>query len=388
MKPTDRKLGFATKALHVGQDPDPSTGAIVPPIYQTSTFVQSSPGTHQGYDYARSDNPTRRNYEQALAALEGGAVGIAFASGLAAIATLLDAFDKESEIIACDDLYGGTVRLFEQVRKRSAGLQVRYLDLTDPQALRAAISPQTKMIWLETPTNPLLKILDLSKLAEIAHASGALVVCDNTFASPRLQQPLTLGCDAVLHSATKYIGGHTDLVGGAIVVREPSEFAEKLRYLQNAVGAVPGPFDCFLAHRGLKTLALRVDRQSESALTIARFLETRPAVERVIYPGLESHPQHQLAKRQMSAFGGIVTVILKRDLAGTKRFLEEVKIFSLAESLGGVESLIEHPGIMTHASLSEQQRTAIGITDSLVRLSVGVEDVADLVEDLRRALAA
>jgi cystathionine gamma-lyase len=363
----------------------------MPPIYATSTYVQSSPGVHKGLDYGRSHNPTRWAYERVVADLEGGAQAFAFASGLAATATVLELLPAGSHIVSGDDVYGGTFRLFDKVRRQSAGLSFSYLDLTDPQRLVDAITPQTKLVWVETPTNPLLKLADLKTIAEIAHARGILAAADNTFASPYNQRPLDLGFDIVVHSATKYLNGHSDVIGGIAIVGGGDRLKptrERLGFLQNAVGAIAGPFDSFLALRGVKTLALRIERHNANALALAQWLETQPRVERVHYPGLTSHPQHALAKRQMAGFGGMISLTLATDLAGARRFLESVKIFSLAESLGGVESLIEHPGIMTHATIPPDTRTALGIDDSLVRLSVGVEDVEDLRADLAQALAA
>ena len=355
------------------------------PIYATSTYAQSSPGVHQGFEYSRSHNPTRFAFERAVADLESGTDGFAFASGLAAISTVLELLDAGDHLIASDDLYGGTFRLLDKVRRRSAGLQVSFVDLSDLDAVNAAIQPNTKLIWAETPTNPMLRICDLEAIAEIAGAKGVLTAADNTFASPYCQRPLELGFDLVMHSVTKYLSGHSDVVAGAVAVRDPA-LAERIRFLQNAVGGVLGPFDSFLALRGVKTLALRVERTCANALKIAHWLEARSGVARVIYPGLESHPQHALASRQMSGFGGIVTAVLDTDLDGARRFLERVELFTLAESLGGVESLIEHPAIMTHASVPQVQRETLGISDSLVRLSVGIEDVDDLISDLDQAL--
>ena len=377
---------FSTRAIHAGQEPHPATGAIMTPIYATSTYVQQSPGVHKGYDYARTINPTRSAYERCVASLESGARGFAFASGVAATATVLDLLDSGDHVLASDDLYGGTYRLFERVRRRSAGLDFSFVDLSDPASLPAAVKPRTRLIWIETPSNPLLKLIDLKTVAGFARPRGILTVADNTFASPYLQRPLEHGFDLVLHSATKYLNGHSDMVGGVVVVGENRELAERLSFLQNAVGAIGGPFDSFLALRGLKTLHLRIERHCENALAIARWLERHPAVSRVIYPGLESYPQHALAASQMSGFGGMVTAILRGDLASTRRFLENCRLFALAESLGGVESLIELPAIMTHASLPAEWRRAAGIADTLVRLSVGVEDPQDLVEDVLQAL--
>lgn len=380
------RLAFATRTIHGGQQHDPLTGAVMVPIYATSTYAQESPGVHKGYDYARSRNPTREAFERSIADLESGSAGFAFASGLAAIATVLDLLDSGDGIVASEDLYGGSFRLFERVRRRSAALEVKFVDMSDLPAIDAAVDARTKMIWVETPTNPLLRLADLAAIASLAKRRGILAVADNTFASPFVQRPLEEGFDIVVHSTTKYLNGHSDIVGGCAVVGDNAELAERLRFLQNAVGAIQGPFDSFLALRGIKTLALRMERHCRNALAIARWLETRRDIERVIYPGLGSHPQHALAKRQMSAFGGIVSTFLQRDLAGTKRFLERCRLFALAESLGGVESLIEHPAIMTHASLPESIRTRLGIADNLVRLSCGVEDEGDLIADLEQAL--
>jgi cystathionine gamma-lyase len=380
------RQGLATRGIHAGQAPDPTTGAIMPPIYATSTFVQSSPGVHKGYEYARTHNPTRMAYERCIADLESGTRAYAFASGLAAEATVLDLLEHGSHMVASDDLYGGTYRLFSRVRGRSAGLRTSYADMRERAAFEAALRPDTRMIWVETPTNPLLRLVDLAMVAEVARARGIIAVADNTFASPCVQRPLELGFSLVLHSATKYLNGHSDMVGGVVVVGEDQELADRLTFLQNAVGAVASPFDSFLALRGLKTLALRMERHCANALAVARHLESHPRVAKVHYPGLASHPQHALAARQMHGFGGMVTAELQGGLAEAKRFLERVQIFALAESLGGVESLIEHPAIMTHASLPPERRTALGIGDSLVRLSVGIEDVADLIADLDQAL--
>ena len=379
---------FATRVIHGGQRPDPQTGAVMPPIYATSTYVQSSPGVHQGFDYARTRNPTRDALQASLANLEGGSAAFAFASGMAASATLLELLDAGSHLIAMHDLYGGSYRLFENVRRRSAGHQVSFLDLSDSAALEGAIRPETRLLWVETPTNPLLKLVDLTAVARIAHRHGLLTVCDNTFATPFIQRPLEHGFDIVLHSTTKYLNGHSDAIGGAAIVRADADLAERIAYLQNAVGGVPGPFDSFLTLRGIKTLALRMERHCANALAIARFLEQHPAIEAVRYPGLASHPQHALARRQMSGgFGGIVTAVLRGGLAASRRALERCRVFALAESLGGVESLIEHPAMMTHASLPPQVRGSLGISDGLIRLSVGVEDVEDLIADLRDALS-
>jgi cystathionine gamma-lyase len=378
---------FGTRVIHGGQRPDPLTGAVMPPIYATSTYVQSSPGVHKGYEYSRTHNPTRDALQAALANLEGGAAGFAFASGMAATATLLELLDAGSHIIAMNDLYGGSYRLLENVRKRSAGHTVSFVDLSDVAALEAAIRPDTRLLWVETPTNPLLKLVDLSAAAALARSRGILCICDNTFATPYLQRPLEHGFDIVMHSTTKYLNGHSDAIGGAAIVRADKGLSERLAYLQNALGAVPGPFDSFLTLRGIKTLALRMERHCANALAVAQFLEQQPQVERVYYPGLASHPQHALARRQMQGgYGGIVTAVLRGGLPVARRTLERCRLFALAESLGGVESLIEHPGIMTHASLPEATRQALGISDGLIRLSVGVEDVNDLIGELRQAL--
>jgi cystathionine gamma-lyase len=379
---------FATRVIHGGQHPDPLTGAVMPPIYATSTYVQKSPGVHQGFEYSRTRNPTRDALQAAVANLEGGAAGFAFASGMAASATLLELLDAGSHIIAMHDLYGGTYRLLENVRKRSAGHSVSFVDLSDPAALTAALRPETRMVWVETPTNPLLKLVDLAAVAQIAKQRGLLAVCDNTFATPYLQRPLEHGFDIVVHSTTKYLNGHSDAIGGAAVVRADAELEERIAYLQNAVGGVPGPFDSFLTLRGIKTLALRMERHCANALAVARFLEGHAAIERVFYPGLASHPQYALAQRQMhGGYGGIVTAVLRGGLAAARRTLERCRLFALAESLGGVESLIEHPALMTHSSLPAALRQSLGISDGLIRLSVGVEDLEDLLGELTQALA-
>lgn len=382
---------FATRVIHAGQVPDPSTGAIMPPIYATSTFVQESPGVNKGLDYGRSHNPTRWALERCVANLEGGAQAFAFASGLAAIATVLEIADAGSHIIAGDDMYGGSYRLFERVRKRSAGHEFTYVDMTNPENLLAAIRPETKMVWVETPTNPMLKLADLQAIGKICRDRGIIAVADNTFASPCLQRPLELGFDIVVHSTTKYMNGHSDIIGGIAIVGDlPHQAAwrEQLAFLQNSVGAIAGPFDSFLTLRGIKTLALRIERHCANGMDIAHWLEAHPQVAKVYYPGLASHPQHALAKRQMSGFGGIISVELKTDLAGSRRFLERCEVFALAESLGGIESLIEHPAIMTHATIPVETRNKLGISDSLIRLSVGVENVEDLRNDLIEAFAA
>jgi cystathionine gamma-lyase len=382
------KPGLGTLAIHGGQSPDPSTGAVMPPIYATSTYAQSSPGEHQGFEYSRSHNPTRFAYERCIAALEGGTRGYAFASGLAATSTVLEMFDSGSHVIAMDDVYGGTYRLFERVRRRSAGLDFSWVDLSDAAAFEAAIRPNTRLVWIETPTNPLLKLVDIQQIASIARKHGLFVAVDNTFSSPILQRPLELGAHLVMHSATKYLNGHSDMVGGIVVVGDDEEVAEKMTFLQNAVGGVQGPFDSFLALRGLKTLHLRMKAHCENAQVLAEWLQTHPAIEKVIYPGLKSHPQHELAKRQMDGFGGMVSIYLKGGFESAKKFCERTKLFTLAESLGGVESLVNHPAVMTHASVPEARRAELGITANLVRLSVGVETVGDLQNDLNNALGA
>jgi len=382
-----RKPGLATRAIHAGQSPDPATGAIMVPIYATSTYVQASPGVHKGYEYSRTQNPTRIAYERCVADLEGGRQGYAFASGLAAAATVLDLLDSGSHVIAMDDLYGGSFRLFERVRRRSAGLDFTFLDLNDSAALKAAVRPNTRMIWCETPTNPMLKLVDLARLGAFARRHGLLLVVDNTFCSPILQRPLEYGAHLVLHSATKYLNGHSDMVGGVVVAGDDKDLAERMAFLQNSVGAVAGPFDAFLAMRGLKTLHLRMRAHCANATELAHWLAKHPAIERVIYPGLKSHPQYALARRQMDGPGGIISVVVRGGLRKARRALERCRLFALAESLGGVESLIEHPAIMTHASVPAANRRRLGISDGLVRLSVGVEDLADLRAELADALA-
>ena len=380
------RQGFSTRAIHAGQRPDPTTGAVMTPIYATSTYAQESPGVNKGYEYARGKNPTREAFEACLADLENGTAGFGFASGMAATSTLLELLDAGSEVLTGDDLYGGTYRLFERVRRRSAGLNFRYVDLSDVAAVEAAIGPQTKMLWVETPTNPLTKLADIAALSKLAKARGLLMVVDNTFATPWCQNPLDLGADLVMHSVTKYLNGHSDVIGGAVVVRD-ADLAAQVKFLQNSVGGVMGPFDAFLANRGLKTLGVRMKAHCENASAIARWLEGRPGVARVFYPGLESHPQHALAKRQMRGFGGMISLIVDGDLSRTRQVLERFQVFTLAESLGGVESLVNHPAIMTHASVPREVREAGGVTDSLIRLSVGVEDLDDLIADLEQALA-
>jgi len=381
-----KSLGLGTRAIHAGQHPDPSTGAIMTPIYATSTYVQSSPGVHQGYEYSRTQNPTRMAYERCVADLEGGTRGYAFASGLAAASTVLDLLDSGSHVIAMNDLYGGSYRLFERVRRRSAGLDFTFLDLNDQAALKAALKPNTRMIWAETPTNPMLTLVDLAKVGAFAKKHGLIFVVDNTFCSPMLQRPLEYGAHLVLHSATKYLNGHSDMVGGIVVAGDDKELAEQMAFLHNSVGAIAGPFDAFLAMRGLKTLHLRMRAHCASAQELAGWLEKHPAVERVIYPGLKSHRQHALAKKQMDGPGGIISVEVKGGLRKARRVLERCHLFALAESLGGVESLIEHPAIMTHASIPPANRKQLGISDGLIRLSVGVEDVSDLRAELENAL--
>ena len=379
-------LGFATRCVHAGQENDPTTGAVMTPIYATSTFAQSSPGVHKGFEYARSQNPTRIAFERCIADLEGGSAGFAFASGMAATATVLDCLEKNSHVVVGDDVYGGTRRLFNLVRSQSAGIEATYVDLSDPEALNGAIRPSTRLVWLETPTNPMLKVIDLDRIATIARAKRVLVACDNTFASPWTQRPLEHGFDLVMHSTTKYLNGHSDMVGGIVVVGENVELRQHMAFLQNAVGAIQGPFDSFLALRGVKTLALRMERQSASALRIAQWLAEHPRIRRVHYPGLGSHPQHELARRQMRAFGAMISVEVAGSSDDARRFLECCRLFTLAESLGGVESLISLPALMTHASTPREVRAALGITDCLVRISVGIEDCDDLIADLRAAL--
>lgn len=381
-----RALALATLAIHGGQAPDPSTGAVMSPIYATSTYAQSSPGEHQGFEYSRTQNPTRFAYERCVAALEGGTRGYAFASGMAATSTVLELLDSGDHVVAMDDLYGGSYRLFERVRRRSAGLDFSFVDLTDTGAFEASITPKTRMVWIETPTNPMLKIVDIEAISAIARRHGLLVVVDNTFASPMLQRPLALGADIVVHSATKYLNGHSDMVGGIAVVGDSADLAERMAFLQNSIGGVQGPFDSFLALRGLKTLPLRMKSHCDNALALAQWLETQPAVEKVIYPGLPSHPQHALAARQMDGYGGIVSIVLKGGFDAARRFCERTELFTLAESLGGVESLVNHPAVMTHASVPRERRERLGISDALVRLSVGVEELGDLQVDLERAL--
>ena len=385
MSDQKNRKAFETRVIHAGQSPDPTTGAVMPPIYQTSTFAQESPGVHKGFVYARGANPTRFAYERCIADLENGTRGFAFGSGMAAIATMLELFPAGAHIIAMDDVYGGTFRLFERVRKTSQNLSIDYVDLTDIEKVEAAIRPETKLIWIETPTNPTLKIVDIEAVAAAAHKKGVLVGCDNTFASPYCQRPLDFGADIVMHSATKYLGGHSDVIGGVLVVNN-QELGEQIAFLQNSIGGIQGPFDSFLALRGLKTLALRVERASSNAMALAEWMSAHPAVEKVAYPGLPSHAGHEVAKRQMDAFGGMATIWLKGGLDAATKMLERVNIFTLAESLGGVESLIEHPGIMTHASIPPERRAELGVNDSLIRLSIGIEHHDDLRADLEQAL--
>ena len=388
---TQRKhpAGFATRAIHAGQQPDPATGAVMQPIYATSTYKQSSPGVHTGYEYARTQNPTRMAFERCIADLESGAHGYAFSSGLGAMATVLELLDAGSHLVAVDDMYGGTWRLFERIRRRTAGLRVSYVDPNRPETIEQAMQPDTRMIWVETPSNPLLKVTDLAALARMAKPRRILTVCDNTFASPALQRPLELGVDIVVHSVTKYINGHSDAVGGIVVIGDNADLKEKFEFMQNAIGSIMDPFTSFLALRGVKTLPLRMKQHCQNALELAHWLDAHPKTEKVIYPGLPKHPQHALAADQMQGgFGGMIAVYLKTDMAGTRRFLERCHLFTLAESLGGVESLIGHPVLMSHASLPDERRAQLGLTDNLVRLSVGIEDVRDLTADLEHALGA
>ena len=387
MAKKNNKQGFETRAIHAGQEPDPTTGAIMTPIYTSSTYVQESPGVHKGYDYSRSINPTRKALEACIADLEGSSFGYAFASGMSASATILELLNSGDHVIAMDDLYGGTYRLFENVRKRSAGLDFTFCDLSDASSLESALNEKTRMIWIETPTNPLLKIADLEVISKFANENNLISVCDNTFCSPFVQNPIEFGFDIVVHSATKYLNGHSDLIGGVVVCSDKKEeLANELLYLQNAVGSIMNPFDSFLLLRSLKTLPVRMERHCSNAFEIASYLESHQAIEKVIYPGLKSHPQHDIAKKQMREFGGMISIVLKGGLDSATKFLEKTKIFSLAESLGGVESLIEHPAIMTHASIPKEVREEIGISDGLVRLSVGIEAIEDLIEDIDKSL--
>lgn len=378
-------MKFETKAIHIGQEPDKATGAIIVPIYQTSTYVQESPGKHKGYEYSRTANPTRLALEKCLASLEEARFGLAFSSGMAAISVVLNLLKAGDHVISCDDLYGGTYRIFEKVYK-DYGLEFSYVDLTFPENLSRALRKNTKMVWVETPTNPLLKIIDLKKVSEFAKKHNLISAVDNTFATPYFQKPLNLGIDIVVHSSTKYLGGHSDLVGGSILTSNQAYY-DRMKFCQNAVGGVPGPFDCFLVLRGLKTLSLRMREHEANAIQVANFLSAHKKVKRVIFPGLKSHPDYKLVQKQMSGFGGIVSFELKSNLAGAKRFLKKLKLFSLAESLGGVESLADHPGIMTHSSIPPALRRKLGISDTLIRLSVGIENKEDLIQDLRRALS-
>ena len=388
MSKISKNSGFETKAIHAGQVPDPNNGAIMTPIYATSTYVQESPGVHQGYEYSRSHNPTRKALEECITSLENGSKGYAFASGMAAIGTVLEILNSGDHVVAMDDLYGGTYRLFENVRKRSAGLDFSFVDLSDLNKLEDAVQPNTKMIWVESPTNPLLKLVDLAEIAKFAKANNIISVCDNTFCSPFIQKPLDFGIDIVVHSATKYLNGHSDVVGGVTVcAKDREDLADQLFYLSNSVGGILSPFDSFLLLRSLKTLAVRMEKHCDSASRLAQYLDNHPSIEKVIYPGLVSHPQYDIAKRQMDRFGGMITAILKGGLPASQTFLENTKVFSLAESLGGVESLIEHPAIMTHASVPKEVRDEIGIVDGLVRFSVGIETYEDLQLDLEQALS-
>lgn len=384
-KNTPLETHLETDAIHGGQSPDPSTGAIMQPIYATSTYVQKSPGVHQGYEYSRSQNPTRMAFERCVAVLERGIQGFAFASGLAAIGTILELLNHGDHLIAVDDLYGGTFRLFDKVRARTQNLDFTLVDMNDLSQLEKALQPNTKMIWIESPTNPMMKLVDLEKVAEFAQKNNLIAVADNTFATPMIQRPLELGFDLVIHSVTKYLNGHSDMIGG-VVVSKDSELSERLGFLQNAIGSILGPFDSFLALRGLKTLPLRMERHSQNAQLLAEYLEQHPKIQKVIYPGLKSFDQYDLAQKQMRLMGGMMSIILKADLSGTVRFLEHCKIFALAESLGGVESLIDHPAIMTHASVPKEMREKLGILDSFVRISVGLEHIEDLKQDLEQAL--
>ena len=388
MKSKKNTQGFATKAIHSGQEPDPSTGAIIGPIYTSSTYVQESPGEHKGFDYSRTSNPTRKALEICMTDLEEGGQGFAFSSGMAATATVLELLDTGDHIISMDDLYGGTYRLFENVRKRSSGLEFSYSNLSSLDGLESLLKPNSRMIWVESPSNPLLKIVDLEKVSAFAKKHNLISVCDNTFCSSYVQKPLNLGFDVVLHSATKYLNGHSDVIGGLVVSsQEREDLAEQLAFLSNSIGSIMSPFDSFLVLRSLKTLAVRMEKHCENAFEIAGFLEEHEAIEKIYYPGLSNHPNHEIAKKQMNGFGGMITVVLKGGLKTATTFLERTKIFALAESLGGVESLIEHPAIMTHASVPAEVRKDLGIEDGLVRLSVGIESVEDLLDDLNQALS-
>lgn len=385
MKPIDRKTGFSTRAIHAGQSPDPTTGAIMTPIYLTSTYVQESPGVHKGYEYSRTSNPTRKAYEDCLASLENGKYGFAFASGCAATTTVMHLLKAGDHVIACDDMYGGTFRLFDKVLRHN-GIKFSFVDLTNADNFEKALTPDTKLVWIETPTNPMLKLVDIKKVCAVANKKNIISVVDNTFMSPFFQRPLDLGASIVVHSATKFINGHSDIVGGAAIMND-SHLAERMQFLTNSMGGIQATFDSFICLRSLKTLPLRMKAHAANGQAIAEFLEKHPRVEKVIYPGLKSHPQHALAQEQMTGFGGMITFYIKGGMDESRAFLEKVKIFSLAESLGGVESLIEHPGIMTHASVPAENRKALGIADNLVRLSVGIEDIDDLLWDLEQALA-
>ncbi len=378
----EQEYGFETRAIHAGQEPDPTTGSVIVPIYQTSTYVQQGLGQHKGYEYSRTGNPTRTALEQCVASLEEGKYGLAFASGMGAETTIMYLFAPGDHLVVSNDVYGGTYRLFERILA-PYGLQFDYIDMSDPLEVNAHIRENTKAVWIETPSNPLMKLIDLKAVSAVAHERGAMVIVDNTFASPFGQQPLKLGADIVVHSSTKYLGGHSDAVGGLVVTSDDAAY-EKLKYLQNAVGAVPGPMDCFLVLRGVKTLGVRMRAHEANAMRIAEFLERHPAVDRVAYPGLQSHPQHDLAQKQMSCFGGMISFLAKGGLSSAKRIAEGTRLFALAESLGGVESLIEHPGVMTHASVAN---SPLAVPDNLVRLSVGIENVEDLIKDLERAMA-
>ncbi|MAO67897.1 MULTISPECIES: cystathionine gamma-synthase [Idiomarina] len=386
----EKIMKFATRAIHGGQSPEPVTGAVMPPIFTSSTYAQESPGQHKGFEYSRSHNPTRFAWERSVASLEGGKQGLAFASGMAATSTILELLDSGDHIVAMDDLYGGSFRLFDKVRGRSAGLKFSYVDLADLSAVEASIQDNTRMIWVETPSNPMLKLVDIEAIVKLAKKKNPdiIVVVDNTFATPFNQRPLEMGADMVMHSATKYLNGHSDMVGGIAVVGDNDDLVERMLFLQNSAGAIAGPFDSYLALRGVKTLALRMRHHNEAAMELAKWLEQHPKVEKVIYPGLESHPQHELAKKQMQGFGGMISILLKGDLEAARKFLESVEVFALAESLGGVESLIEHPAIMTHASVPKENREKLGILDNFVRVSVGIEDLDDLKADLDKALNA
>lgn len=383
-KKSGLKHSFGTLAIHAGQDPEPTTGAVMTPIFQTSTYVQESPGKHKGYEYSRTDNPTRTAYQACVAALEGAEHALAFSSGLATTDAILHTLKSGDHVLACDDVYGGTFRIFDKVFKR-LGIEFTFADLSDLKKAEASFRPNTKLMWMETPTNPMLKVLDIASLTDLARKRNVTSVVDNTFMSPYFQKPLQLGADIVVHSVTKYMNGHSDVVGGVLATNNASLYSE-LKFLQNAVGAVPAPMDCFLVMRGLKTLHVRMERHAQNAMQIARFLESHPKIEKVIYPGLESHPQHSLARKQMSGFGGMITFFIRGGLSEARSFLEKVRIFALAESLGGVESLIEHPAIMTHASIPIETRRTLGIHDNLIRISVGIEDLQDLKDDLTQAL--